>query len=322
MAAFFTRPVEGGQALRAFVRLEGFGRCAEITLDVSAGKGLAMLDATWSLVAPHASPAVAPSILAFMSELDQMKAAATAAETAVKTLQLPKPPPPSGPAGVGIGRRKLPAMTSPSCQRERLVIEQPRVVVRNLCPDCQERAMKCPSCQDRMPVPPAPQPPTAPPGHVFKRPFHKTQSSSDVASAGQMSSPSSSPKQSEEDKNSSFGAEKVEVSSNSQFSPGAAISSIRQRIMQHRQCAVLALAELPEIQSQRSSGSSVSSCSSASSCSSLSSEDSCIGCLVDGEPRSPEIAPNSRTLASAEGNNNNAFNKKNNNSLRCDQEEL
>jgi len=255
-----------------------------------------MLDATWSLVAAHASPAVAPCILAFSGELDQMKAAATAAETASKTLQLPTPP--SLPAGRGIGRRKLPAMIIPSCQ---------------------DRAMTSPSCQYRTPLSPVPQPPTAPQGHVFKRPFHKTQSSTDVPSAGQMSGPSSSPKQSEEDKNSSFGGEKVEVSSNSQFRPEAVISSIRQRIMQHRQCAVLALAELPEIQSQRSSGSSVSSCSSASSCSSLSST----GRRVDGEPRSPEIAPNSRTLASAEGNNNNAFNKKkNNNSLRCDQEEL
>mmetsp|Transcript_44049 Transcript_44049/g.79761 ORF Transcript_44049/g.79761 Transcript_44049/m.79761 type:complete len:288 (-) Transcript_44049:49-912(-) len=287
MAAFFTRPVEGGQALRAFVRLEGFGLCAEIALDAAAGKELAMLDATWSLVAAHASPAVAPCILAFSGELDQMKAAATAAETASKTLQLPTPP--SLPAGRGIGRRKLPAMIIPSCQ---------------------DRAMTSPRCQYRTPLSPVPQPPTAPQGHVFKKPFHKTQSSTDVPSAGQMSGPSSSPKQSEEDKNSSFGGEKVEVSSNSQFSPGAAISSIRQRIMQHRQCAVLALAELPEMHSQ------ISSRSSASSCSSLSSEDSCTGRRVDGEPRSPEIAPNSRTLASAQGDNDSTFNKNKNNSLR------
>ncbi|CAE8666102.1 unnamed protein product [Polarella glacialis] len=324
MAAFFTRAMDGGQVVRAFIRLEGFGLCAEIALDVAAGKELAMFDATWSLVAAHADselpgevssgyPAVAPGIIAFVGELDQMKAAAIAAVMASSssatrcrdsfgscsgnTLHVPKPPAPSGPAGAGIGRRNLPRLGS-----------EPSMYTGGA------------SSQDRLPVPPAPQRPTAPPGQTFRRSsgtFRKTQSSPDVQAAGQTSSPSSGPKQGEEDRNSSsFGAEEVDFSpSNLHFTTEAPISSVRLRMMQHRQCAVQALSELPALEylagsaleSRQSSGSS--SCSGSSASKGSSTERQGTG----KPPPSPQIAPNCRTSASGGGGTNNDKNNSNSN---------
>ncbi|CAE8617494.1 unnamed protein product [Polarella glacialis] len=287
------------QVVRASIRMEGFGLCTEIALDVLLGKELAMLVATQSLVAAHAandmlgklsnsSPAAAdnnnsnnnknnndnkndnnnnsnnnsnnnnnnnkPSILAFLSVLDQMKAAATAAETARKTLQQlqqPVPPPQRGPAGVKIGSINLPAMKSSNNTNNTNNNNNSNTNNTNNNNNNDRRK------QEPMPVPPAPQPQIAPAGNVYSRfneAFHRRKQFG-VPLTGQVQEegPSSIPEPANrrESLSNLFSIrrriEEKSLSPTKENRTQIAMSSIRQRIMQHRRDAMRALDRLPQV---------------------------------------------------------------------------
>eukprot|EP00442_Polarella_glacialis_P000035 CAMPEP_0115145174 /NCGR_PEP_ID=MMETSP0227-20121206/61965_1 /TAXON_ID=89957 /ORGANISM="Polarella glacialis, Strain CCMP 1383" /LENGTH=313 /DNA_ID=CAMNT_0002554655 /DNA_START=20 /DNA_END=959 /DNA_ORIENTATION=- len=211
------------QGLRASIRLEGFGLCAETTLEVPLGKVLAILHSTQSLVAAHggddqlleeqgsSSSAANSYSLAFLHELDQMKAAAIAADISSQACQHPLPPP-QGRAAKKQGRRGGKSLMTNS--------------------NFENRAL--------VPLPPGPMPPTSPPGHpsadakdeVFRRNSFKR--------AMAVMADSQRARRAHQE-----GPGQGDIPGN--IMPLAGMSIMRRRLMQHREWAVQVLAELPEI---------------------------------------------------------------------------
>jgi len=219
------------QGLRASIRLEGFGLCAETTLEVPLGKVLAILHSTQSLVAAHggddqlleeqgsSSSAANSYSLAFLHELDQMKAAAIAADISSQACQHPLPPP-QGRAAKKQGRRGGKSLMTNS--------------------NFENRAL--------VPLPPGPMPPTSPPGHpsadakdeVFRRNSFKR------AMARHGGQPEGTTLEChEEGPAHQEGPGQGDIPGN--IMPLAGMSIMRRRLMQHREWAVQVLAELPEI---------------------------------------------------------------------------